>query len=751
MKKKIDNAIAQGDAVENSALGAELIEKINDADSLDGKEYLESNLASETEKAIDNIYQPEDDNHAPAAQCGIEEPCENTSLSEAQNASIDERVIYNSPENDLSGDDSRCDNSEKAHDEVVIVNGNDEDFGDDADGENVLNVIDIVVGDPEIDTSKLPKANVDFRKIMQRIAELTERAQDRDADVRSDDAKVQKNEEHLLDENLDNALFSTLMAAEGAEAKDAIKEDLGYTDGVNVLGINNERTDSLIENNAEENVTEEDVIENSNFNNASLKDNDGKTDILESELKKDGAVDNQEPSSSDDDTKGIPEASLDNGEGENFCNAQDDYKECEKNEYADASPEEAEPKDDSQDNNPEDGSKDGDSIEDTQNAQDAFYSDDDGYPDDEFSNIPDSFFDEGIYDSDDDTSISALLYDDNDTNATAAINTKESVSFLELKQEMQRIKEVISERHTNEDEIEEVENEDPDTEKAEESDTADNGEFSEEAIDEATDEIAEEAEESTAEDEEIAEERKDPEVVAEKKSYIREIERAEDATDEAEASPVTEHIITIDRSRVREKAVPEGRLIDTVFEAVELFTFAVLAIMMLLSFAFRHSTVSGESMYPTFNDGDRLIVSNLFYTPKRGDVVIFDDRSNLGYEDEPIIKRIIALEGDIVKIQGGTIYVKESGSDEFTIVSYIDDMDIPNNDMAETEVPYGKMFVMGDNVNFSMDSRAVGSVKVESIIGKVILRFYTVDTVYSEETQSYEKNGRIVFDTKFKN
>ena len=161
---------------------------------------------------------------------------------------------------------------------------------------------------------------------------------------------------------------------------------------------------------------------------------------------------------------------------------------------------------------------------------------------------------------------------------------------------------------------------------------------------------------------------------------------------------------------------------------------------------------------PTFNDGDRLIISNLFYEPKRGDIVVFDDRTNTAYDDIPIIKRIIGLEGDVVKIEGGIIMVKEAGSDEFTVVDYVYDMDIPYRDMDEVTVGKGEMFVMGDNVNNSLDStdrnendptKNVGNVKVDSILGKVLFRFYVVETIFSEETQEWVTRGRIVFDTSF--
>lgn len=383
---------------------------------------------------------------------------------------------------------------------------------------------------------------------------------------------------------------------------------------------------------------------------------------------------------------------------------------------------------------------------DIENTEDGEEYDDFGI-EDEFGSIPDSFYEDDIpYSDDDNSSISALLYDDDDERITSDFEKRTSISFSEIKEQMKRLKDEATELHTEE--TEEVSQEESTTEFEETADA--------EEVEEAVEEIPEitESPEEEMPTEEIPEE--EPKI-SEKKSYIRDINKSE-TVEEDLTEGRGEHIITIDRARVKDKEIPEGRLIDTVFEAVELFTFAVLIIMLLLSFVFRHTTVSGPSMLPTFNDGDRLIISNLFYEPKRGDVVVFDDRTNEAYDDMPIIKRIIGLEGDVVKIEDGIIMVKENGEDEFKIVNYVEDMEIPYRDMEEVTVGKGEMFVMGDNVNNSLDStdrnendptRNVGNIKTDSILGKVILRFYVVKTVFSEETQEWVTKGRIVFDTKF--
>ena len=376
------------------------------------------------------------------------------------------------------------------------------------------------------------------------------------------------------------------------------------------------------------------------------------------------------------------------------------------------------------------------SIEDDKSSSAEAEYDEDGFIlEDEFSNIPDSFLDEDIFGSDEASSLSALLYDDDDADADSDFEETGSVSFADLKLEMQKIKDNAKDLHVIEEIPEEV---------IEESESTEEPCEIEEEVNE---------QEEPMEENEIDEPESEPDVAPERKSYLRETEKDDEGNEEDETrEEITEHIITIDRSRIRERSVPEGRFIDTVFEAVELFTFTLLVVMMILSFAFKHSAVSGESMMPTFNDGDRLIISNLFYNPHRGDVVVFDDRTNEGYDDEPIIKRIIALEGDTVKIEGGTVYIKISGSEDFIVADYVNEMNPHLRDMSEITVPEGEMFVMGDNVTGSKDSRDpdVGTVKVESILGKVILRFYAVEEVESDETGEYTKNGRIVFHTNFK-
>lgn len=161
------------------------------------------------------------------------------------------------------------------------------------------------------------------------------------------------------------------------------------------------------------------------------------------------------------------------------------------------------------------------------------------------------------------------------------------------------------------------------------------------------------------------------------------------------------------------------RSTDFRFDIVEIFTFTLVAIILLTTFLFRHSVVDGDSMMNTLNNGDHLIITDAFYTPKRYDIVVFEDHST-GFE-KALIKRVIATEGEVVTItSSGEVLVNgEPVSDDFVYVEHHESI-IP----MEYKVPDGEVFVMGDHRCCSTDSRAFGSIKEDSILGKVILRFY---------------------------
>ncbi len=352
---------------------------------------------------------------------------------------------------------------------------------------------------------------------------------------------------------------------------------------------------------------------------------------------------------------------------------------------------------------------------------------------DEFSNIPDSFFEDDLDSEETESgSINALLYEDDDNMSEVELEEYDSVSISDLKAEMQRIKDEARELREEDDEEEAADAEES-KEEIELDSLGDQIEVREEDTEPFTEE-PENVEPQIDVQEELPEEAAEtPAPMEEKKIYAKENAEEDVTMDEASSEPITEHVITIDRGRVKHKETPTDRLIDGAFEAVEMFVFALLTIMLLTTFCFRMTTVSGDSMNPTFNNGDRLIISDLFYTPKVGDVIVFDDRSkDYGeYGESPIIKRVVAVEGDTVQVIGDLILVNE---EKIQVTDYIENYQY-------YELGAGEIFVIGDNFNNSIDSRHVGLINVDSILGKVIFRFY-----YKPDPDT---NGKIVFHTNF--
>lgn len=147
------------------------------------------------------------------------------------------------------------------------------------------------------------------------------------------------------------------------------------------------------------------------------------------------------------------------------------------------------------------------------------------------------------------------------------------------------------------------------------------------------------------------------------------------------------------------------------------------AVAVVFMFFFRLVTVDGDSMYPTLCDQDRVIMlSSLWYTePASGDIVVAHAPD---FSGEPLIKRIIAVEGDTVDIdfESGSVFVNGARLEE----EYIPEptfQDFSTDGMVfPLQIGEGCVFLMGDNRNVSYDSRfrQIGQVDVRNLLGKVI-------------------------------
>ena len=148
--------------------------------------------------------------------------------------------------------------------------------------------------------------------------------------------------------------------------------------------------------------------------------------------------------------------------------------------------------------------------------------------------------------------------------------------------------------------------------------------------------------------------------------------------------------------------------------------FVIFLVVMLF---FRPVTVSGPSMEPTLHDGDRLFVYSFMYEPEIGDVIVA--RSPDG-ADMPVIKRVIAKEGQVVEVdyENGTVTVDGVVMEE----NYISGMSkVPQNEIEYPyTVPEDRIFVMGDYRDESRDSRhkTFGCIDENTVAGKAVFRFY---------------------------
>ena len=163
-------------------------------------------------------------------------------------------------------------------------------------------------------------------------------------------------------------------------------------------------------------------------------------------------------------------------------------------------------------------------------------------------------------------------------------------------------------------------------------------------------------------------------------------------------------------------------------EWLESISVAVIVVIILFSFFFRTVKISGPSMQNTLFANDRIVISNMFYTPKCGDVIVIsrnynNEHTDVSMSSEPIIKRVIATEGMVVDIdfENGFVYVdgvllKEDYIKNPTVNKW--DVDFP------LTVGENQLFVLGDNRMESMDSRdtRIGLIDERYVLGKALFR-----------------------------
>lgn len=183
----------------------------------------------------------------------------------------------------------------------------------------------------------------------------------------------------------------------------------------------------------------------------------------------------------------------------------------------------------------------------------------------------------------------------------------------------------------------------------------------------------------------------------------------------------------IDDRLKRSSNKPKACAVSPFVEFVEVVVGALVAAILVLTLICRTGVVDGSSMVPTMYHGDRYIISDLFYVPERGDIVVF--RPEIDGEDELWIKRVIATEGQTVYIDPESYQVYVDG--RLLSEPYLGGAGtIPHSTENPITVPEGCVYVLGDNRAISHDSRYadLGCVEIGQLAGRVILRFWPLES-----------------------
>ena len=171
---------------------------------------------------------------------------------------------------------------------------------------------------------------------------------------------------------------------------------------------------------------------------------------------------------------------------------------------------------------------------------------------------------------------------------------------------------------------------------------------------------------------------------------------------------------------------PKKSMQRELLEWVQAIVIAVVLALLVRNFIFTVVRVDGQSMEPTLQHNDRMIVWRLGYDAENGDIVIFNPP---GYPKNTYwVKRVIATEGQTVKIDYKTnsVYVDGEKIDE----PYLgEEMEERMYNFSEVVVPEGCVFVLGDNRNHSSDGRMIGPVSEDCIVGEAVLRFWPFNNI----------------------
>lgn len=210
---------------------------------------------------------------------------------------------------------------------------------------------------------------------------------------------------------------------------------------------------------------------------------------------------------------------------------------------------------------------------------------------------------------------------------------------------------------------------------------------------------------------------------------------------EAEADELRKEYLEARRRKIKKVAV-KRTVAEEILDWLKTICIGIIAGVFLVLFVIQRDDVYGRSMMPTLNSGDIVFtqkIATYFKSYDRGDIVVLDGKGMEGYDkDEYLIKRVIALPGETIRIADGNVYIKPKDSDAFYLLeeSYL----VPGTQttvrslgiqLGYDEVTLGEdeYYCMGDNRPESNDSRTLGVFPAKRIKGVAVIRLYPFNAI----------------------
>lgn len=172
------------------------------------------------------------------------------------------------------------------------------------------------------------------------------------------------------------------------------------------------------------------------------------------------------------------------------------------------------------------------------------------------------------------------------------------------------------------------------------------------------------------------------------------------------------------------------KVVKELYDWIKDIFIASLVTLFIIHFLFQNTQVIGDSMEPTLQDGNSIIINKLIYrfvSPKREEIIAFKNPND---SSEYFIKRIIGMPGDQLEVKEGKVYINNNILEETYIFESMD-LEIIGNMDYPIVIPQDNYFVMGDNRNISFDSRykEVGLIHKSSISGKALVRIWPFNKI----------------------